>query len=268
MKKKQMSFLDHLEALRWHLIRIFLSIVICAAALFVFQKQVYDYFLLAHLDKDFTSYRLFCKFFGYLNIESNFCNLSFPNKLQSLALTTQLMNVLWTCLILGFVIAFPYIIWELWKFVRPALHKNEIQKSRGGLFVVSLLFGLGVLFSYYVICPMSVYFFYNYSITDTIQNNFTLTSYISLITNTLLGVSLVFELPVVIYFLAKLGLVTPEILKKYRKMALVIVLVLSAIITPPDVASQIIVSIPIIILYEFSIFIAKLVVKKQRNSTS
>lgn len=262
-----MSFLNHLEELRWHLIRIFLAIGFCAIILFVFQKQIYDSFLLAHLDKNFVSYGFFCDFFKFFGVESDFCHLSFTSKLQSLALTTQLMNVLWSCLILGFIISFPYVFWEFWKFIRPALHKNEIQKSRGFLWVVSLLFVLGVAFSYFVICPMSVYFFYNYSITDTIENNFTLTSYISLITNTLLGVSVVFELPVVIYFLAKLGLVTPSFLKKYRKIAWVVVLILSAIITPPDVASQIIVSIPIMILYELSIFVAKIVLKKQKNTS-
>ncbi|MDG2074019.1 MAG: twin-arginine translocase subunit TatC, partial [Polaribacter sp.] len=190
-------------------------------------------------------------------------DIQIPSKLQSLALTQQLMSSLWVSLILGFILAFPYILWEMWRFIAPGLHKTERNKSRGFLFIASLLFFIGVLFSYYVIMPMSVSFFYGYKISDSIVNNFTLDSYISLFTNTMLGISLVFELPVVIYFLSKLGLVTPEFLRKYRKHSLVLVLLLSAIITPPDVASQIIVSIPILILYEVGIYISGFVQKRQ-----
>jgi sec-independent protein translocase protein TatC len=173
------------------------------------------------------------------------------------------MSSLWVSMVLGVIIAFPYLLWEMWRFIAPGLHKTERNKSRGFLFIASLLFFIGVLFSYYVIMPMSVSFFYGYKISDSIVNNFTLDSYISLFTNTMLGISLVFELPVVIYFLSKLGLVTPEFLRKYRKHSLVLVLILSAIITPPDVASQIIVSIPILILYEVGIYISGFVQKRQ-----
>lgn len=264
--KNSMSFLGHLEELRWHLVRGFSAIFIVAIVLFVFQTEVYENFLFAHKKPDFITYRVFCKLFGFIGIESDFCTLSFPDKLQSLALTQQLMNSIWTSLILGLIITFPYILWEIWRFVSPGLHENEIKKSRGFIFIASFLFFLGVAFSFYVIVPMSVYFFYNYQITDMIQNNFKMESYISLVTNTLLGVALIFELPVVIYFLSKIGLVTPEFLKKYRKHALVLVLVLAAIITPPDVASQIIVAIPILILYEISIKVSKIVIKNQQKN--
>jgi len=263
--KNSMSFLGHLEELRWHLVRGFGAIFIVAIVLFIFQKEVYEDFLFAHKKTDFITYRFFCKAFDFIGIDSNFCIITFPDKLQSLALTQQLMNSIWTSLILGFIITFPYILWEIWRFVAPGLHKNEIKRSRGFILIASLLFFIGVAFSYYVIAPMSVYFFYNYQITDMIQNNFKMESYISLITNTLLGVAIIFELPVLIYFLTKIGLVTPEFLKKYRKHSLVLVLILAAIITPPDVASQIIVAIPILILYEVSIKISKMVIKKQQK---
>ena len=263
---KEMSFLGHLEELRWHLVRSTAVIFVIATVLFVFQKTIYDEFIIAHTHSDFVTYEFFCKALGTIGIDSSFCDVQIPSKLQALSLTQQLMSSLWVSLILGFILAFPYILWEMWRFIAPGLHKRERNKSKGFLFIASLLFFLGVAFSYYVIMPMSVSFFYGYQISENIVNNFTLDSYISLFTNTMLGISLVFELPVVIYFLTKLGLVTPAFLKKYRKHALVLVLILSAIITPPDVASQVIVSIPILILYEISIHISRFVVKRQQKN--
>ena len=263
---KEMSFLGHLEELRWHLVRSTAVIFVIAILLFYFQTEVYDEFIIAHLNPNFSTYLFFCKVFGIIGLETGFCSMDFPTTLQSLALTQQLMNSIWVSLILGVIISFPYLLWELWRFIAPGLHKKERNKSKGFLFIASLLFFIGVLFSYYVIMPMSVSFFYGYQISENIVNNFTLDSYISLFTNTMLGVSLVFELPVVIYFLSKLGLVTPEFLKKYRKHSLVVVLVLSAIITPPDIASQVIVSIPIMILYEVSIYVSRFVIKRQQKN--
>ena len=260
---KEMSFLGHLEELRWHLVRSFAVVFVFAIVLFIFQEKVYNDFIIAHTHSDFVTYRFFCEVFGSIGIESSFCTIEIPSKLQALSLTQQLMSSLWVSIILGVILAFPYLLWEMWRFIAPGLHKTERKKSRGFLFIASLLFFIGVLFSYYVIMPMSVSFFYGYQISENIVNNFTLDSYISLFTNTMLGISLVFELPVVIYFLSRLGLVTPTFLRKYRKHALVLVLILSAIITPPDVASQIIVSIPILILYEISIYISGFVLKRQ-----
>ena len=260
---KEMSFLGHLEELRWHLVRSTAAIFIVAIVLFVFRSEIYNHFIIAHMNADFITYQVFCDIFTSLGMESSFCNVSIPNKLQALSLTQQLMSSLWVSIILGAILAFPYLLWEMWRFIAPGLHKSERKKSKGFLFIASLLFFIGILFSYYVIMPMSVSFFYGFQISDSIVNNFTLDSYISLFTNTMLGVSLVFELPVVIYFLSKLGLVTPTFLRKYRKHSLVVVLILSAIITPPDVASQVIVSIPILILYEISIYISGFVQKRQ-----
>lgn len=263
--KNGMSFLNHLEELRWHLVRSTIAIFIVAIAVFIFSETIYEDFLLAHLSEDFPTYRWMCEASKSLGFVSDFCNITFTTNLQSLAPTGQLMNLVWTSLILGFIVAFPYVLWEMWKFISPGLHKKERRKSRTFIFFASLLFFIGVLFSYYVIAPLSVYFFYNFKITDLIENKFDFKAHINLITNTLLGVSLMFELPVIIYFLTKIGLVTPEFLKKYRKIALVLVLVLSAIITPPDVASQVIVTIPIMILYEISIFISRRVIKKENK---
>ncbi|MGG8494860.1 twin-arginine translocase subunit TatC [Tenacibaculum sp. TC6] len=268
MASKEMSFLEHLEELRWHLVRSFAAIFIIAILIFANINFVFDNVLLAHLKSDFSTYQFFCKVFSSIGIDSSFCDIKFKQTLQALNPTQQLMTGIWSSLILGFVVAFPYVLWEIWRFIAPGLHETERKKSKGFIFVSSLLFFLGVLFSYFVIIPMSVYFFYNFQISDAIQNNFKLEAYISLITNTILGVAIFFELPVVIFFLSKIGLVTPHFLKKYRKHALVLVLVISAIITPPDVASQIIVSVPIMILYEISIYVSNFVLKKQQKYVS
>ena len=175
------------------------------------------------------------------------------------------MTAIWSSLILGIILAFPYLLWELWRFISPGLTKKEIKSSRGFMFIASFLFFCGIAFSFYVIAPISIHFLYNYKISDVIQNNFTLESHIGLVTNMLLGVSVLFELPVLVYFLTKIGLVTPEFLKTYRKHALVLVLILAAIITPPDVASQVIVAIPILVLYEISIKVSRMVIKKQKK---
>jgi len=265
-QEKEMSFLDHLEVLRWHLIRSAAAIFTTGIVAFVYQKEVYEYFLLAHLKSNFPSYAWLCKLSSLFNIDSGFCNVNYPMVLQSLSPTNQLSNSIWSSVILGFIVSFPYVLYEIWKFISPGLTAKERGSSRGFIFVSSFLFFLGICFSYFVIAPLSVYFFFNYQITDMIQNNFNFSSYIGMITNTLLGVSVVFELPIIIYFLTKIGLVTPEFLRKSRKYALVVVLIIAAIITPPDVASQVIVTIPIMILYEISIIISKMVLKKQNKN--
>ena len=264
--EKEMSFLGHLEELRWHLIRSATAIFIVAIVLFVFQKQVYEEFLLAHRKPDFITYQLFCDFFQLFGVESGFCNVEFKDSLLSLKPTQQLMNSIWSSVILGVIVSFPYLLLEIWRFIAPGLTPNERKKSKGFIFVASFLFFLGILFSFYVIAPISIHFLYNYQITDLIQNNFTMDSHIGLVTNMLLGVSILFELPVLVYFLTKIGLITPEFLKSYRKHALVVVLIVAAIITPPDIASQIIVAIPILILYEVSIKVSRMVLKKQMKN--
>jgi sec-independent protein translocase protein TatC len=264
-KQQEMSFLGHLEELRWHLVRSAGAIFIIGVLLFIFQKEVYEHFLLAHRKPDFITYQIFCEFFNLFGIDSTFCTVAFNDNLISLKPTQQLMNAIWSSFILGIILSFPYLVWELWRFISPGLTTKEVKSSKGFIFIASFLFFCGIAFSFYVIAPISIHFLYNYQISDLIQNNFTLDSHIGLVTNMLLGVSILFELPVLIYFLTKIGLVTPEFLRKYRKHALVVVLILAAIITPPDIASQVIVAIPILILYEISIKVSKMVIKKQQK---
>ncbi|WP_460219676.1 twin-arginine translocase subunit TatC [Psychroserpens sp. MEBiC05023] len=262
----EMSFLDHLEDLRWHLIRITLSILICATIAFIFSGFIFEHIIFAPKRMDFPTYKWLCQASQFIGINDvTFCATEFPFKIQSRTMAGQFSADIWTSIYAGFVIAFPYIIYQFWSFISPGLHAKERRHSRGFIFTTSFLFFLGVLFGYYIVTPLSINFLANYSVSPEISNEFDISSYISTLRSSCLASGFVFELPIIIYFLTKIGLVTPQIMKKYRKFALVIVLILSAIITPPDLASQVIVAIPILILYQVSIYISKIVVRNQNK---
>jgi sec-independent protein translocase protein TatC len=177
----------------------------------------------------------------------------------------QVNVFIWVCLLAGFILSFPYILWEIWKFISPALYKNEKKNAKAFIFFSSLLFFIGVLFGYYIVIPMSVNFVATFKVSDLVLNQFTLDSYIGLVKTSVLASGLFFELPIIIYFLTKLGLVTPAFLRTYRKYAIVLVLIVAAIVTPPDVVSQTIVAIPMLLIYEASIFISVLVSKNKKE---
>ncbi|MFY0714787.1 twin-arginine translocase subunit TatC [Seonamhaeicola sp. NFXS20] len=259
----EMSFLDHLEDLRWHLIRICLAVVIVATLAFIFSRFIFDEIIFAPLNMSFPTYDFLCKAATFIGVDTTFCNEEVPMIIQNRTMAGQFSADIWTAILGGFVIAFPYVIYQLWSFISPGLHENERRHSKGFIIISSALFFLGVLFGYYIVTPLSINFLANYSVSETVDNQIDISSYIALVRSSALASGLIFELPIIIYFLTKIGLVTPQILKKYRKYALVIVLILSAIITPPDIASQVIVAIPILILYQVSIYISKIVVRNQ-----
>lgn len=261
----EMSFLDHLEDLRWHLIRATLSIVIVATLAYIFSRQIFDKIIFAPKNMDFPTYKYLCKSANWLGVDTTFCAEELPMMIQNRTMGGQFSADIWTSIYAGFIIAFPYVIYQFWKFISPGLHENERQYSRGFILVTSLLFFLGVLFGYYIVTPLSVNFLANYRVSDIVDNQIDISSWISLLRSSAIASGLIFELPIIIYFFTKIGLVTPEILKKYRKFALVIVLILSAVITPPDIASQVIVAIPILVLYQISIYISKVVVRNQNK---
>lgn len=263
----EMSFLDHLEDLRWHLIRICSGIMIIAVLAFTFSRFIFEDIIFAPLHMSFPTYEFLCNMGRFVGVETSFCNDEIPMMIQNRTMAGQFSADIWTAILAGFIISFPYTIYQLWRFVSPGLHENERKHSRGFIIICSLLFFLGALFGYYIITPLSINFLANYNISDVVENQIDISSYIGLVRSSVLASGLIFELPIVIYFLTKIGLVTPEILKKYRKFALVIVLILSAVITPPDIASQVIVAIPILILYQASIYISKMVVRNQKKAT-
>ena len=262
--EKEMSFLDHLEELRWHLIRSTLAVVVIATLAFIFKDLIFDQIIFGPKKADFPTYKLLCKSARALGLDS-FCFTELPFRIQSRTMAGQFSAHIWTSITAGFIIAFPYVIYEFWKFVSPGLHSNERKNARGFIFAASMLFFAGVLFGYYVVTPLSVNFLGTYQVSDQVFNDFDLSSYICLVRACALSSGIIFELPIIIYFLTKIGLVTPQFLRKYRKFALIIVLVVSAVITPPDIASQVIVSIPVLILYEVSILISGRIIKKQKK---
>ena len=260
-----MSFLDHLEDLRWHLIRATIAILICGTVAFIFSDFIFDTIIFGPKRMSFPTYKWLCNISKLVGVESTFCLDEFPFRIQNRTMSGQFSAHIWTSIYTGFIIAFPYVIYQFWKFLSPGLHTNERKHSRGFIIITSILFFIGVLFGYYIVTPLSINFLGTYNVSSEISNEIDISSYISLVRSSALASGIIFELPIIIYFLTKIGLVTPQILKKYRKFALVIVLILSAIITPPDIASQVIVAIPILILYQVSIAISKIVVKNQQK---
>ena len=254
----EMSFLGHLEELRWHLIRSCSAIIIMASVAFIGKDFIFDTIIFGPKKIDFLTYKLFCHLSESFGQGDSFCINEMPFRIQSRTVAGQFSAHLWTSVLAGFILAFPYVIFEFWKFISPGLYKKEKDGARGFIFISSTLFFIGVLFGYYVVTPLSINFLGNYTISSEVFNDFDLASYIGLLRASVLASGLIFELPIIIHYLTKVGIVTPDFLRKNRKFALVIVLSLSAIITPPDIASQIIVSIPILVLYEISIIISKI----------
>ena len=266
MKKpeKEMSFLDHVEELRWHLVRSSIAIISLGSLAFIFKSIIFDKILFAPKEADFVTYQFFCKVSKLFGTEG-LCIEEIPFTFQSLAMAEQFSVHIWTSITVGFIVAFPFIVYEFWKFISPGLYEKERKGARSFILISSLLFFIGVLFGYYVVTPLSVNFLGNYSVSDAVERNIKIGSYISLVRSSMLASGLIFELPIVMYFLTKMGLITPQFLRKYRKHALVLVLILAAVITPPDIISQVIVAIPILILYEVSIYISKVVLKKEKK---
>jgi len=258
----EMSFLEHLEVMRWHLLRSIAAIVILALVAFVFKEIVFDKIILAPKEPTFPTNRWLCRLGEILNLK-RICINQHPFTLQTVKMAEQFSMHIIVSLVGGIVIAFPYIFWEFWRFIVPALYDKEKNTARGAVFFTSLLFVLGVLFGYYIICPLSVNFLGNYKVSESVVSAPTLRSYVSTITSVVLAAGLVFQLPILVYFLSKIGLVTPGFLKKYRRHSLVIIVTLSAIITPPDVFSQVLVALPLMLLYEIGIMISKRIIKEQ-----
>jgi sec-independent protein translocase protein TatC len=261
----EMSFLDHLEELRWVLVRSSAAVVIMACVTYFFSDYIFDTLIFGPTDPSFITYRFFCEASHYLGFADSICITELPFIIQNTEMEGQVNIFVWTCITAGFILAFPYILWQFWKFISPALYEKERKNAKLFISVASLLFFLGVLFGYFVIVPMSVNFLATFSVSSVVKNQFNIDSYISMVKTAVIASGLYFELPIILYFLTKLGLVTPTFLRTYRKYAIVIVLIIAAIVTPPDVVSQITVAIPMLIIYEASIWISAVVVRNKKR---
>lgn len=264
MADRDMTFLDHLEELRWHLMRSIFSVIIVAIAAFIFSDIVFDKIILAPKNPEFITNRLLCKL-GHLIDVPKLCINTESFQLISIKMAGQFTMHITTSIFAGIIVAFPYIFWEFWRFVKPALYEKETKHTRGAVTVSSLLFLTGVVFGYFIIAPLSIHFLGSYSVSDEVINQINLKSYIGTITSVTLAAGATFELPILIYFLSKTGLVTPQFLKKYRRHAIILILILAATITPPDIFSLILVTLPLLILYEAGIAISKRVNKNLKK---
>ena len=263
--KSEMSFLDHLEVLRWHLVRSTIVILVLTIVAFIFKGFIFDDVILAQKNSDFWTYEMFCKLSHLLGRGDALCMEEIQFDLINITMSGQFTTHIVTSIVAGIIVAFPYILFEVWRFITPALQKKEKKSALSLVFSGSILFMIGILFGYYFVSPLSVQFLGNYQVSAAVENQITIGSFISTVTTVTLACGIVFELPLLVYFLSKLGVIAPEFMKKYRKHAVVVTLVLSAIITPPDISSQVLLTIPLLILYEFSIYISKAVTKKAKK---
>ncbi|MDH5475825.1 MAG: twin-arginine translocase subunit TatC [Cyclobacteriaceae bacterium] len=263
-EETNMTFLDHLEELRWHIVRSLSAIVILAIAAFSSKSFVFDTLIFGPSKVDFWTFRMLCKVGNLVNSDA-LCIDNIPFLIQSRNMTGQFTMHLISSFVLGFIVAFPYIFWEIWRFVGPGLHATERKVSRGAVFFVTLLFTIGVLFGYYIMTPLAVNFLANYQVSTLVVNEFDITSYVSTVTTLVLGSGVLFQLPMVVYFLSKVGLVTPALMRNYRKHAIIVILFLGAMLTPPDPLSQILIAFPLFGLYQFSILISASVERKREK---
>jgi len=263
--EKEMTFLEHLEELRWRLVRSSIAIFVFAIIAFLGKSIIFDKILFAPRSADFLTYRLFCDLSHLLTLGDKLCMGDVNITLQNIDMSGQFSMHIMVSMVAGLIMAFPFVIYQFWSFLKPGLKQKEIKSATGIVFYSSILFFIGVLFGYFIIGPLSLQFLGSYRVSESVESAIKLNSYISTLVSITLTTGLVFELPIFIYFFTKIGLVTPEFLKKYRKHALVVVLILSAVITPPDITSQVLVALPIMLLYELSIGISRRVIKQQEK---
>ncbi len=255
-----MSFLDHLEELRWRLVRAVIAVLFFTLVAFAFMDKIFKYVIIAPAKPDFWTYRMLCK------ISESTCVDKIDFTLQSRTLTGQFTMHLTASFVAGLIVAFPYVFWQIWKFVTPALKDKEKNSAKGAVFFVTFLFATGILFGYYIVSPLSINFLANYRLDESIVNQFDVTSYISMLCMMVLGCGVMFQLPVVVYILSRLGIMTPGFMRKYRRHAIVVILIIAAVLTPsPDILSQLLVGLPMIFLYEISIFISGGIEKRRKK---
>jgi sec-independent protein translocase protein TatC len=265
---EEMSFLEHLEELRWHLVRSVVATVLFMIVAFVSRRFIFDTIILKPKSPEFFTNRMFSKLGAWmhqqLGTSPDMLNINTaPLEIVNIDMAGQFTSHIKVSLVAGLIMASPYIIWQIWSFIKPALFDKERQYARGGVFFTTALFLLGVLFGYFLIAPLSIHFLGSYNVSPEVANTIKLNSYISTITSVTFASGVVFELPIAIYFLSRIGLITSNFMKKYRKHAYILLLILSAIITPPDVFSQILVCIPLGILLEVSIHVARSIERKR-----
>lgn len=266
VEDKEMSFLDHVDELRKHLVKSALAIVVASIFAFIYIDYIFHTIILGPLRNDFYTYRKLCQWSQSYYHNDELCVKDFQISLQNTEMAGQFMMSFKLAFLAGIIISMPYILWQLWRFIKPALNINEIKNTSGFVFYTTILFLCGIGFGYFVLCPISVNFFASYSLSTLVKNEINIQSIVSFMSVLVLGTGLIFELPVLMYFLARIGLITSDFLRKYRKYAFIIILIIAAIVTPPDIVSQVILTIPLYMLFEMGVFITKRVEKNKKKN--
>jgi len=265
-EKAEMSFIDHLEVLRWHIVRSAIALVIAAIFIFIFIDWIFDNIIYAPARQSFVTYSALCNLGHALHLGNSLCMPAVKIPLLINTISGSFSSALDISFMGGLIIAFPYLFWELWRFIKPALSTKELKYSRGSIFWVSLCFFSGGAFGYFLLAPFTFNFLASFKIGTLGSQTYlpSLEDYIDTLVNIILGCGIAFELPVLAFVLSKIGLITPQYLRTYRKYAYVVILIVAAVITPsPDWTSQTIVAVPLIFLYEISIFISAKVARQQ-----
>ncbi|SEJ38146.1 sec-independent protein translocase protein TatC [Dyadobacter sp. SG02] len=264
---KEMSFLDHLEELRWHIIRSVLSIGVFTVIAFTYRTFIFEEIILAPKSAGFWTYRMMCRL-ADLTGYADLCVQKLDFELQVLGISDQFTLAMTSSVVIGLCFAFPYAFWELWRFIKPGLHPAEKRAARGAVFFVSLLFFSGLLFGYYIVSPLSINFLANFQVAPGLKNEFDINSYLSVLATLSLGCALIFQMPIVVFVLSKVGILTPSFMRTYRRHAWIGILIVAGIITPsPEIYSQVLVALPLVGLYEVSIFVSRYVERTRLKET-
>lgn len=258
-----MGFTDHIEALRWHLVRALVAIIIGAIVVYINIDWVFQKIILGPANANFVSYRVLCNFGKLIHVDA-LCLGDINMKFQNNQLSGQFMMSFSVSFMLGFILAFPYVFWEFWKFIKPALKEVELKYARGIVFWSSSLFFIGVAFAYFLIAPFTINFFASYQLSPQFENIITINNYYDTMSDLILGMGIVFELPILVYFLSRIGILTPKLMRDQRRFAIVIIMVLAAVITPPDWFSIFLVAIPLVMLYEAGIVVSARILKEKK----
>ncbi len=258
--EKEMSFVEHLEELRWHLIRSLIAIMIFGILAFVFRRFVFDYIIFGPRHDDFPTYRFFCM------LSDSTCFNPEKFEIKPIQMGEEFFTAIKVAFWMGFIASFPYLFYEFWKFIKPGLYERERKAARGIVLSCSFLFILGISFGYFIIAPFAINFLIGFDVGAMVSTAPTLSSYVNYMTLFTVPTGILFQLPIFVFFFSIIGLLTPDVMRKYRKHAFIVILIIAAIATPPDVVTQFLVGVPVYILYEASILISARASKKYQAS--
>lgn len=263
----EMSFFDHIDVLRKHLLRALAVVLVFTIGAFYFTDFIFNTIIMGPKNPSFWTYRMMCRLVEkFPSLGSDLCITKIDAKIINTEMAGQFTLQLNSCVMVGIILGIPYLLFELWLFVKPALHENERKSASGFVAFASFLFFLGIMFGYYIICPLSINFLTNFTVSPDIQNTFTIDSYLSSVMTLTLGSGVIFQLPVIIYILSKLGIMTPAFMRASRRYSTIIILIVAAVVTPTaDPYTMLIVALPLFLLYEVSIYISANIERKKKK---